>query len=103
MIEKEDDEEYEDFNDQDKKPVDLKKQKSFSKISVNLGEEEYDIGKKQITQDIFQSKDKAKNAQQFIDNWQRTKHWHRENDAKQEPTQEEEEELKSPDDLKKVP
>jgi hypothetical protein len=42
-------------------------------ITVNLGEEEYDIGKKKITRDIFQSKDKTLNAEQFIDNWKRTK------------------------------
>ena len=61
---------------------------------MNLGEEEYDIGKKQITRDIFQSKDKTQNAEQFIENWQKTKQWHKDNSAKnkQEAIPEEDEE-----------
>ena len=35
---------------------------------VNLGDEEYDVGKIQITKDIFDAKSKTKNAELFIDN-----------------------------------
>ena len=45
----------------------------YSKLTVNLGEEEYDKGKIQITNDIFEGKDKTQNAELFIDNLQKAK------------------------------
>ena len=44
----------------------IKQQKALdnysSKITVNLGNEEYDKGKQQITNDIFEGRDKTQNA-----------------------------------------
>ena len=51
---------------------DTKKQK-MAKITVNLGNEEYDKGKMDITNEIFEGKDKTQNAELFIDNLQKTK------------------------------
>ena len=45
----------------------------MTKITVNLGNEEYDHGKSKITPDIFDGKDKAQNAELFIDNLQKAK------------------------------
>ena len=45
----------------------------LSKITVNLGNEEYDHGKSQITRDIFDGNTKTQNAELFIENLQKTK------------------------------
>ena len=53
------------------------KQKRFrwckSSVVVNLGSEEYARGVKKITSNIFESKDKTRNAETFINNLNRTK------------------------------
>jgi len=47
----------------------IEKDRSYqSKITVNLGCEEYDKGKNKITQDIFEGRDKTQNAELFIEN-----------------------------------
>lgn len=52
----------------------LKKLQGFnSKLTVNIGDAEYDKGKLQITKDIFEGKDKTENAQLFIENLERSK------------------------------
>ena len=53
-----------------------------SKITVNLGLEEYDKGKNKITHEIFEGRDKTQNAELFIENLQKTKQRHLK-DAKQ--------------------
>ena len=51
-----------------KKLHNLQRQDFNSKITVNLGSEEYDKGKEKITNDIFQGKDKLQNTELFIEN-----------------------------------
>ena len=78
MIEREDDEDETEGENNTNTPNqdtdDLKKEKKQqydkfnSKITVNLGSEEYDKGKEKITQDIFEGKDKTQNAELFIEN-----------------------------------
>ena len=64
-----------------------------SKITVNLGLEEYDKGKNKITHEIFEGRDKTQNAELFIENLHKTKQRHQE-ETKQNKQQEEEEEEK---------
>ena len=61
MVEKdfEEDLHQENMDDQTDDLKKVQKQKSTSKITVNLGNEEYDVGKNEITRDIFESKDKT--------------------------------------------
>lgn len=92
MVEREDDEE-EDKELKDLKPgkadlnldIDILKKKlkqvqqkqSFkTKITVNLGNEEYNVGKTKITADIFDGNNKTQNAEVFIENLNKTKHRH---------------------------
>ena len=44
-----------------------------TKITVNLGSEEYSKGQQKITKDIFEGSSKIKNAELFIENFQKTK------------------------------
>mmetsp|Transcript_8940 Transcript_8940/g.13706 ORF Transcript_8940/g.13706 Transcript_8940/m.13706 type:complete len:122 (+) Transcript_8940:230-595(+) len=44
-----------------------------SKIIINLGREEFDEGAEHVTRDIFDGKNKTKNAEIFIDNLIKTK------------------------------
>ena len=50
----------------------LKKNQSFqnykAKITVNLGNEEFDIGQNKIQADLFDGNNKTQNAQLFIEN-----------------------------------
>jgi hypothetical protein len=39
---------------------------------VNLGNEEYDHGKQEITPDIFDGYDKTENAELFMQNYKKT-------------------------------
>ena len=55
--------------------TDTKKPK-MAEITVNLGNEEYNHGKMDITNEIFEGKDKTENAELFIDNLQKTKQRH---------------------------
>ena len=57
------------------KAVQVKRQFK-TKITVNLGNEEYNHGKSKITPDIFDGNDKTKNAQVFIENLNKTKRRH---------------------------
>ena len=52
------------------------KQQFKSKITVNLGNEEYNQGKAKITPDIFDGSSKTQNAEVFIENLQNTKSRH---------------------------
>ena len=65
-----------------------------SKITVNLGLEEYDKGKNKITHEIFEGRDKTQNAELFIENLHKTKQRHQE-ETKQNKQQEEEAGCKS--------
>lgn len=46
-----------------------KKQQFTQKVTVNLGNEEYDHGKQEITPDIFDGYDKTENAELFMQNY----------------------------------
>lgn len=78
MIEKESFCESEEANsssseDEIKKIKAKHRQMPISKVVVNLGNEEYDNGKTQITNDIFEGKNKTQNAALFIENFQKAK------------------------------
>mgnify|MGYP006893382491 CR=1 FL=1 len=65
------------------------------KITVNLGCSEYDKGKNIITKEIFEGNDKTQNAQLFIDNLEKTKQRHiEENNQIVQKTENQEEEAK---------
>jgi len=58
---------YNDIDDIDeiKKQIKMKKSKTkkiVSKVTVNLGDEEYNFGKNKITPEIFDGKDREENA-----------------------------------------
>ena len=62
--------------DLQKKLIKLKQKQmlhSRTKITVNIGEADYDFGKKQITKDIFDGRDKTENAEMFIENLIKTR------------------------------
>ena len=46
---------------------------SRTKITVNIGDADYDNGKVKITKDIFDGRDKAENAEMFIENLIKTR------------------------------
>ena len=89
MIEKEEDEEEDSSEEtlgQDQKTtgevdpkklaskLDKQRQSEYqTKITVNLGCAEYDTGKKEITNDIFEGRSKTQNAELFIDNLNKMK------------------------------
>ena len=59
-----------------KKIMKQKKNRYTSKVLANLGNQEYNHGKAQITFDIFDGKDKTQNAEVFIENLENTKKRH---------------------------
>ena len=68
------------------KGVEKDQQKSGfnSKVTVNIGLEEYDKGKQTVTEDLFEGKDKTQNAELFIENLQKTKQRARKSEEKLE-------------------
>lgn len=72
-----------------------------TKITINVGSEEYDKGKEKITNDIFRGKNKLQNTELFIENLQKTK---AKKQSDQTPVRDSEEEVeKRPEsDKKKV-
>lgn len=83
MIEKNSDDEYinEPKNSDEKLDIDdlkkrmrhlQRKQQFTQKVVVNLGNEEYDHGKQEITPDIFDGHDKTENAELFLQNYNKT-------------------------------
>ena len=66
-------------------PKDLDKYRGcISRVEANLGKDEYTYGVKKITPEIFESKDKTRNAETFINNYKRTKATFIEQKKKQE-------------------
>lgn len=62
-----------DIDDLKKRMKHLQKQQQFTqKVTVNLGNEEYDHGKQEITPDIFDGYDKIDNTELFLQNYQKT-------------------------------
>lgn len=86
MIEKEESEEEQEEsakNEAGLDDVDLQKKllkvksmqmiNSRTKITVNIGDADYDYGKNQITKEIFDGRDKTENAEMFIENLIKTR------------------------------